>query len=278
MRRGWRGLLFAGLLLMGVSVSTWAQQSMDRQLQSFLLAVKANDFSFISRMDRLGLGPQTRDALGNNLLMLAIREGSPQMALLLLEEPQWRSKEILAYENQIGESAVMLAALAGQNQVLSRLIALGAEVNREGWSALHYAATSGHLATIELLLEHHAFIDAESPNKTTPLMMAARFNHASAVKALLKAGADPTVVNDAGMSARDYAIELQNRDLEFMLNLEEISFRNKLLESFSNVRRDSSLEEIVIESGGSVVVEPSERPTVKPVPAGEGIEVIQGIR
>jgi ankyrin repeat protein len=35
---------------------------------------------------------------------------------------------------------------------------------------LHYAATSGHLPIIELLLEQHA---VRSPNGGTPLMMAA---------------------------------------------------------------------------------------------------------
>ena len=278
MQRYLRQLVVAAFFLSSFSASVWAQQSNDRQLQSFLLAVKASDFSFISRMERLGLGPQTRDALGNNLLMLAIREDGPRMVLLMLEEPQWQVKEVFAHENQIGENALMLAALAGQDAVITRLVKLGADVNRAGWTPLHYAATSGHVATIELLLEHHAFVDAESPNKTTPLMMAARFNRTSAARALLQAGADPTLVNEAGKRARDYAADSLNRDLEFLLNLEEIAFENRRLNSPVSADRGLSLEEIVIDAGGSFVIEPSGKVEPKQAPAGDGAELFQGIR
>lgn len=278
MQRYLRRLFVAVVLLTGFSASVWAQQPSDRQLQSFLLAVKASDFSFLSRMERLGLGPQTRDALGNNLFMLAIREDAPRMALLMLEEPQWQLKDVLAHENQIGENALMLAALAGQDAVIARLVKLGADVNRAGWTPLHYAATSGHVATIELLLEHHAFVDAESPNKTTPLMMAARFNRSNAARVLLQAGADPTLMNEAGKTARDYASDSQNRDLEFLLHLEEIAFENRRLNSPVDTDRGRSLEEIVIEAGGSFVIESSGRLEPKSAPAGEGAELFQGIR
>ncbi len=271
-------LFVAMVLLTGFSASVWAQQPADRNLQSFLLAVKASDFSFISRMEKLGLGPQTKDALGNNLLMLAIREAGPRMALLMLEDPKWQATEVLDYENQIGENALMLAALAGENQVIRRLIALGAQVSRWGWSPLHYAATSGHVETIELLLEHHAYVDTESPNKTTPLMMAARFNHINAAKTLLAAGADPTLVNEAGMRAKTYASEANNRDLEFFLELEEISFESRRRHAPVSDKAGLSLEEIVIEAGGSVVVEPDAQSSAKPAPAGEGVELFQGIR
>lgn len=278
MQRSWRRLLLAGLLLMGLSVSACAQQSMDRQLQSFLLAVKANDFSFFARMDRLGLGPATRDSLGNNLLMIGIREGGVQMMLLLLEEPKWREKEVINHENQLGETALMLASLNGQEQIVRRLIAMGAEVNREGWTALHYAATSGHSGAANALIEHHAYLDAESPNKTTPLMMAARFNHAVVAKLLLAAGADPTVTNEAGLKARDYAAELNNKDLEFFLQLEEIAFENRYLNTIFPVQGEASLEEIVVQSGGSVVHEPGSKPVGKEVKPGAGAEVFQGIQ
>ena len=56
-----------------------------------------------------------------------------------------------------------------------------------------------------LLLEEHAYIDAASPNGTTPLMMAAHYGTASAVKLLLEGDADPTLKNDLGLSAFDFA-------------------------------------------------------------------------
>lgn len=272
-------LLAMGVLVCALSAPALSQKPItERQVQSLSLAIKANDFSFVSTMKRLGLGPQARDSLGNTPLMIAIREQGVQMILLMLEDPAWQEQVVLEHENQIGENAVMLAALNGQTQVLKRLIGLGAQVNREGWTALHYAATSGHLDTLALLIDHSAYIDAESPNRTTPLMMAARFNHTDAAKLLLQAGADPTITNDAGFKARDYAVEGNNKDLEFVLQLEEIAFENKYINQTFGLDPSATLEEIVIESGGSVVTEAGATRRTKEVAPGEGAEVFQGIQ
>jgi uncharacterized protein len=281
MRKSVRRAVLALITAMGVTLSVGASAqtaAIERQVHAFSLAVKANDFSFLARMDRFGLGPSTRDALGNNLMMIGIREGGQQMMLLLLEDPKWQSKDVLEHENQLGETALMLAALGGQEPLVRQLIALGAQVNREGWTPLHYAATSGHVGSLEALLEHHAYVDAESPNRTTPLMMAARFNHTAAAKRLLAAGADPTISNDAGFKARDYALQGNNKDLDFFLQLEEIAFENRYLGSVFPVPEALTLEEIVIRSGGSVVIEAGSQPPQKEVGPGGGAEVFQGIR
>ncbi len=99
----------------------------------------------------------------------------------------------------------MLAALAGDVELCRLLIARDADVNKTGWAPLHYAATNGHLEVMRLLLDEHAYIDAASPNGTTPLMMAAHYGSASAVKLLLEAGADPTLKNIQALSALDFA-------------------------------------------------------------------------
>ena len=85
----------------------------------------------------------------------------------------------------------MMAAFKGHKELVRKLIARDADVNKTGWTPLHYAATSGHLEVMLILLDEHAYIDAESPNKTTPLMMAAKYGTTEAVRLLLEAGADP---------------------------------------------------------------------------------------
>ena len=52
-----------------------------------------------------------------------------------------------------------------------------------------------------------AYIDAESPNGTTPLMMAARYGSEKAVQLLINEGADLTLKNQLGLTALDFAIE-----------------------------------------------------------------------
>ena len=84
----------------------------------------------------------------------------------------------------------MMAAIKGQADIAEKLIARDADVNKTGWTPLHYAASSGQLAIITMLIEKSAYIDAESPNGTTPLMMAAMYGTPAAVKLLLQEGAD----------------------------------------------------------------------------------------
>ena len=67
----------------------------------------------------------------------------------------------------------------------------------------------------ELLLDQHAYIDAESPNRSTPLMLAAQYGSEAMVELLLNAGADVQVRNQQGLSAVDFA---RRSDREFMVN------------------------------------------------------------
>ena len=99
----------------------------------------------------------------------------------------------------------MMAALEGELEICAQLIAKGADVNKTGWTPLHYAATRGRLDVMRLLLENYAYIDAASPNGSTPLMMAAQYGTDEAVKLLLDEGADPLLKNQKNLSAIDFA-------------------------------------------------------------------------
>lgn len=279
------GLALMCLLCLLASPPAWPRDV----LQNFVLAAKANDMAFVQRMPELGLDDRSRDGLRNNLLMLALREGGEDLALALLEQAAWQQKAVLEHQNQLAETPLMISAVKGLERATKRLIELGAEVNRPGWTALHYAATSGSVAVIKLLGEHSAYIDAVSPNSTTPLMMAARFNHRPAAAALIELGADPTITNQAGLSARDYAKEQNNNDLVFWLELEEISFTNRYLKRLPQVRPDATLRDVVEQAGGEVVtVRPSQAEGLKPgesyvdrlpeVPPAQGVEVLPGVR
>lgn len=134
-------------------------------------------------------------------LILSVRKKSWKVfGLLLQAKGVW-----LDARSRNGDTALMIAAFNGEVIAASRLIEQGAEVNRPGWTALHYAATSGSLPIVRHLLEHSAYIDAESPNKTTPLMMAARAGHEKIVRLLLEEGADVLLKNELGLDAVDFA-------------------------------------------------------------------------
>jgi ankyrin repeat protein len=105
-----------------------------------------------------------------------------------------------------GNTALMMAAFRQNKAMVLDMIQRGAQVNQKGWAALHYAAAAGSVEITTILLEHHAYIDAESPSGMTPLMIAAREGQEKVVALLLEQGADATL-KDGGfhLTAAEFA-------------------------------------------------------------------------
>ena len=81
---------------------------------------------------------------------------------------------------------------------------------------MHYAVSSSQgdaLGVAKLLLDNSAYVDAASPNGTTPLMMAAMYGSPEAVKLLLEESADPTLKNQLGLTAIDFARRANRNDV-----------------------------------------------------------------
>jgi uncharacterized protein len=169
--------------------------------EDYFSAVRKDDGAAITALLARGFDGNVPDPKGEHALLLAVRENAVKAVNALLA---WNKIEVEP-RNKADESPLMLAALGGQLDIARRLIEQGADVNKTGWAPLHYAATRGHLDLMNLLLEKNAYIDAASPNGTTPLMMAAYYGTPSAVKLLLEAGADPMLRNQQDLTAIDFA-------------------------------------------------------------------------
>lgn len=167
----------------------------------YFKAIQNDNAGDVSTLLLRGLDPNTRSPKGEHPLILAVQSGSLKVVHVLLAHPATQVEARTAQD----ESPLMLAALKGYTDICQKLIERDADVNKPGWTPLHYAATGGHIAIIQLLLNKHAYVDAASPNGSTPLMMAARYGSAAAVKLLLEAGADPTLKNKLGLTAIDFA-------------------------------------------------------------------------
>ncbi len=149
--------------------------------------------------DPNSVDPERRDPA----LVYAVRFDSYKVLPVLLSAPQIN----IEAKAPNGDTALMVAAYKGQKEAVALLLEKGAEPNRPGWTALHYAAASGSVEIVKMLLEKSAYIDAESPNKTTPLMMAAASGKTTVVELLTTEGADQTLKNDRGMTAHDFAVK-----------------------------------------------------------------------
>ncbi|MDB5869733.1 MAG: Ankyrin, partial [Polaromonas sp.] len=147
----------------------------------FFNAVKQDNAGKVKELLVRGFDANTTNSKGQTGLYLALAEPSPKTAQLLVE---WVKTDVNKI-NSKGESALMLAALKGRLDLVEKLIKKGADVNKTGWTPLHYAASGSQPVIISLLLENSAYIDAESPNGTTPLMMAAMYGSSDVVKLLL---------------------------------------------------------------------------------------------
>ena len=167
----------------------------------FFKAIKEDNPVVLNNLMNRGFDVNTISPLGEYALILALRETRLKAARVLIGWPNLNAEVRSAQD----ESPLMLAALHGLLAECQGLIDRGADVNKPGWAPLHYAATNGHLSVMQLLIEENAYLDAESPNGSTPLMMAAHYGTPSAVKLLLESGADPTLKNSLGLSAMDFA-------------------------------------------------------------------------
>jgi ankyrin repeat protein len=168
----------------------------------FFKAIVFDQVPVVGNLIYRGMDPNTPTEKGEPALVFAVRSGAHKSVAFLLKQPGIQ----VDATNTADETALMLAANANDLVSANLLIEAGASVNRPNWTPLHYAASKGHTAMMRLLIDNDAYIDAESPNGTTPLMMAAYYASPIAVKLMLEEGADPNLQNQDGRTALDMAL------------------------------------------------------------------------
>ncbi len=154
-----------------------------------------------------GLPPDfVADRIGTGLMIAAWEGNIPLMELFVSRGAR------VDFTNALGEQALQLAAWQGHTAAVRWLLDHGAAVNRQGkaWSALHYATFAGKNEIVRLLLSRGANPNAQAPNQSSVLMMAAREGNEEAAQELLKAGADPRPANDWGDTALTWAMRYNN--------------------------------------------------------------------
>ncbi|KQV61352.1 MULTISPECIES: ankyrin repeat domain-containing protein [unclassified Duganella] len=174
---------------------------------SFFRAVQINDDRTVKAVLARGLDPNLHDPeRAETGLILALRYDAMRVVKVLLSHPKLNVDE----QASNGNTALLMAAFQKNKPAVLALLEKGAQINRPGWTALHYAAAAGDLDIMKLLLERHAAIDATSPTGTTPLMLAAREGQEDAVQLLLEEGANATLKDRAwGENAAEFAVRAQ---------------------------------------------------------------------
>src|SRR5579871_1867224 len=157
---------------------------------------------------KAGADPNFRTPNGETPIMAAARSGKIEAAKMLLEA----GADINAKESWGEQSAIMWAAAQSQAEMVKFLASRGANVNdhgkvnqwerkviqeprpkdmnKGGFTPLHYAAREGCALCVQYLLDAHADPDSEDPDRETPLLLALENMHFDTAAVLVKGGAD----------------------------------------------------------------------------------------
>ena len=144
---------------------------------------------------------------GVSPLIAAASEGHPEVAAALLA-----AGANMNLKDQDGTTPLMAAAARGHLEVVKELLKAGASVNdqnKDGHTALMFAYNGKN--QVETLFERYGQYVKESAEKedvddsgTGPIIKEALANHVALVDMLLKNGADPSLKDKEGHTAKDF--------------------------------------------------------------------------
>jgi len=162
----------------------------------------------IDALLKAGAEPNFKTPDDETPLMAAARSGKVEAAKALLDA----GADINAKETWGGQSALMWAAAQSQADMVKFLASKGAnlndhgkinqwerkviqeprpkDMNKGGFTPLHYAAREGCAACVQNLLTAGADPDSEDPDRETPLLLALENMHFDTAAVLVKGGAD----------------------------------------------------------------------------------------
>ncbi|EQC51587.1 ankyrin repeat domain-containing protein [Bacteriovorax sp. DB6_IX] len=119
-----------------------------------------------------------------------------------------RSQDI-DLQNKYGASALVLSSSGANEEMTKLLLERGAnpniKFNKRNYTLLMDCAFEGQYELCKLLLEAGADVNTQDKDGKSALIYAAREGHEAVVKILLRHGADKNLKDSKGMRAQDYA-------------------------------------------------------------------------
>jgi ankyrin repeat protein len=188
------------------------------------LAAVAGDAAVIEALLDAGADANAVLPEGETVLMTAARTGAAEALEALLEQ----GADVAARDDFHGETALIWAAAENHAAAVRVLLEHGADVDQRSalmeykqrragqsilplghWTPLMYAARENALAAAVPLIAAGADLDSVDPDGATALVIAIINAHYELAELLLRAGADPNVVdNEAGMGPLYAAVDM----------------------------------------------------------------------
>lgn len=163
-----------------------------------------------------GTNANSSDVAGRTLLMAAAELGNANAVKLLLSHgAKVNARDRLSYHDQGGSTALHRAARYQHHEIVRLLITSKADLNvcdKNGQTALHWAAENGDLPMTQLLLDAGANPD-RSCRTSTSLSTAVVLGHIDIVRLLLSKGAQLSHPANARTPVLQYAVHIRKPDL-----------------------------------------------------------------
>lgn len=216
--------ILASILITTNIIGYAEQQSlkMENNMPNLFKEIKANDneavLNFVKANPSL---LEIRNSEGQTPLMSAIYQGNQELAMQLI----LAGANVNAQDN-IKNSPFLYAGAEGYYDTVKLALAHGAKFdiyNRYGGTALIPAAEKGHVKNVELLANTPNFpIDHVNNLGWTALMEAIVLSdggakHVQIIEILLKAGANPNIPDNKGISALTHAKQKGYTDIVKLL-------------------------------------------------------------
>jgi ankyrin repeat protein len=165
----------------------------------------------LSRETLRNLGPANTTTAPNSIVAstTAVPTASAESAeLAQIQNLIRNSPDLINAPDRNGQTLLQTAAAQGKLATVAMLLENGAsvEANKSGdLTPLHFAAGNGHKAVVDLLLSKGAKAGASTSQGVTPLHLAVRRGYEAVAKTLLDAGASPNAAlnRDANRGGED---------------------------------------------------------------------------
>lgn len=180
----------------------------DAATRALWSAVDAGDVDAVARAIADGADIESRGANDATAVIAATKNDDAEVARVLIDA----GADVNAKDG-IQDSAFLYAGAEGLDEILTMTIEAGADaasINRYGGTALIPASEHGHVSTIRILLAAGVPVDHVNTLGWTAMHEAIVLgdggpNQVEAVRLLLDAGADPSITENAGLTARQLA-------------------------------------------------------------------------
>ncbi|XP_057691486.1 inversin isoform X1 [Corythoichthys intestinalis] len=156
-------------------------------------------------LERNTSGTIPSDSQGATPLHYGAQSNNAETVGVFLSHPSVKDEPDLE-----GRTAFMWAAGKGGDDVIRTMLALTPHIDinmadKYGGTALHAAALSGHVNTVQLLLDRGAMVDSLDVMKHTPLFRACEMGHRDVILTLIKGSARVDLVDVDGHTALHWA-------------------------------------------------------------------------